>query len=69
MERIVLTAPDISCDHCINAITKAVGSLEGVESVDGSPDTKQVTVVFDAGRVSLEAIKEAMEEEGYPVAG
>lgn len=61
--------PEIfSCDHCINAITKAVTALEGVKSVDGSPDTKQVTVVFDPSKVSQKAIAEAMEAEGYPVA-
>ena len=68
MERLVLTAPDISCDHCINAIGRAVGALEGARMVEGNPDTKQVIVEFDLSKTGLDAIKEAMAEEGYEVA-
>lgn len=68
MERMILTAPDISCEHCINAIGRAVGALDGARMVEGSPETKQVIVEFDGAGVSLETIKAAMEEEGYPVA-
>lgn len=68
MEKLVLTAPDISCEHCINAIGRAVGSLDGAKMIEGNPDTKQVIIEFDAGKASLDQIKEAMEEEGYPVA-
>jgi len=68
MERLVLTAPDISCEHCINAISRAVGSLESASMIEGNENTKQVIVEFDSGETSLDQIKEAMEEEGYPVA-
>lgn len=67
MERLVLTAPDISCEHCINAISRAVGSLDSARMVEGNETTKQVIVEFDAGKTTLDQIKEAMEEEGYPV--
>jgi copper chaperone len=69
METVTLTAPDISCEHCKNAIEKAVGAMPGVSDVDVAIDPKQVTVVFDPSRVSLDQIKETLDEEGYPVAG
>lgn len=66
MPRAVLEAPDISCDHCIMTIEKAVTKL-GAQFVSGDPETKIVTLEYDPDSVSLEAIEAAMEEEGYPV--
>lgn len=67
MERVTLTAPDISCDHCINAIRKAVTALPGVVMVGGDPDTRLVTLEYDPDQTALDDIEAAMEEEGYPV--
>jgi copper ion binding protein len=67
METVTLTAPDISCEHCQRAIEGAVGALPGVSSVAVRIEPKQVTVVYDPRAVTLERIKEVMEEEGYPV--
>jgi copper ion binding protein len=67
MREVVLMAPDISCDHCIMSVRKAVTELAGVEFVDGDPATKQVRLRFDESRVKLEDIERAMEDEGYPV--
>jgi len=68
VEEITLTAPDISCDHCIATIRKAVSKLAGVQFVGGNPQTKQVTIRYDPSVVELTAIEKAMEEEGYPLA-
>ena len=67
MERTTLEAPDISCEHCIMSIEKAVTKLPGVRFVSGDPERKQVIVEYEAGAGTLEAIERAMEEEGYPV--
>jgi copper chaperone len=65
---VTLTAPDISCDHCIAAIRRALSRLAGVQFVDGNPQTKQVTIRYDPSMVELTAIEKVMEEEGYPLA-
>jgi copper chaperone len=67
MTQVTLEAPDISCDHCIMSIEKAVSRLPGVRFVSGDPDGKRVIVEFDPGMANLDAIQAAMEEEGYPV--
>jgi copper chaperone CopZ len=69
VEEVTLTAPDISCDHCIATIRKALSKLAGVEFMGGNPQTKQVTIRYDPLVVTLAAIEKAMEEEGYPLAG
>ncbi len=67
MNRVTLEAPDISCDHCIASIRKAVTKLPSVQFLEGNPDSKQVTLEYDPSAVQMEAVEEAMEEEGYPV--
>ena len=57
--------PDISCDHCVEAITGAVSPLDGVESVDVSIDDKTVTV---AGSFDDAAVRSAIDDAGYDVA-
>jgi copper chaperone len=67
MEKATLEAPDISCGHCVQSIEKAVTKLPGVRFLSGDPEAKQVIVEFDPSAVDLQAIEQAMEEEGYPV--
>jgi copper chaperone len=67
MTKVTLEAPDISCDHCIASIQKAVTTLSGVQFLEGDPGKKQVTLEYDASVAKLEAIESAMAEEGYPV--
>jgi copper chaperone len=67
IERATLTAPDISCSHCVATINKAVGAIDGVRTVSASEQTKQVRVEFDPGKVSLARIEAVMDDEGYPV--
>jgi copper chaperone len=67
MEHVTVTAPDISCDHCVATVKEAVGALPGVSSVEADPESKRVEIDFDSGRVSLTQIAAALEEAGYPV--
>jgi copper chaperone len=67
MTQLTLEAPDISCDHCIQSIEKAVTKLPGVRFISGDPEGKRVVIAFDPAVVEQDAIEAAMEEEGYPV--
>jgi len=60
------TAPDISCEHCANAITGALGAIDGVTAVSVDVDAKRVDVEYDAAATSDQQIDAALEEEGYP---
>jgi copper chaperone len=66
-ERVSLTAPDISCGHCVNTVQTSLGKLDGVSSVLASADTKQIDLEFDPARVTLARIAAVLDEEGYPV--
>jgi len=60
------SVPDISCGHCKTAIEGEVGRVAGVALVEVDIDAKVVTVDGDA---TDEAIRAAIDEAGYEVAG
>ncbi len=57
------TVPDISCGHCVDAITSAVTPLSGVTAVNVDVDTKTVTVTGG----ERDGIVAAIDEAGYDV--
>lgn len=59
--------PDVSCQHCVNAITKEVSALAGVQRVEVSINDKTV-LVDHTDQVSTDAIVAAINEAGYEVA-
>ncbi len=58
------TVSEVSCGHCVTAITKEVSGLKGVKKVDVDLGTKHVRVETD-GQVPTEAIVGAINEAGY----
>ncbi len=69
MKEITFDVPDVSCEHCINAITKETKAV-GVQDVLVDLASKKVYVAFDPTKVSEAQIKEAIQEEaGYDIAG
>jgi copper ion binding protein len=56
--------PGISCQHCVNAITKEVSALSGVEQVQVDLTEKLVTVTH-GDQITTEAIVAAINEAGY----
>ncbi|MFE4707694.1 copper chaperone CopZ [Peribacillus simplex] len=67
MENVTLSVSGMSCGHCVNAVEGNVGKLAGVESVKVHLDSGKVDVAFDKEKVSLEKIKETIDDQGYDV--
>ncbi|CAK6473249.1 copper chaperone CopZ [Peribacillus castrilensis] len=67
MENVTLNVSGMSCGHCVNAVEGNVGKLAGVESVKVHLETGKVDVAFDKEKVSLEKIKETIDDQGYDV--
>lgn len=59
-----LRVEGMSCGHCINAVTRAVQGVDAAARVD--VDLEQQKVRIDSS-ASLDDIKSAVEEAGYPV--
>ena len=69
MTKTVINVEGMACEHCVNAITKAVSALSGVEKVAVDLDAKTVTVDHDPETAPVQKIKDEIEDQGYDVAG
>jgi copper chaperone len=67
MEKVTLKVNGMSCGHCVKAIEGSVGELTGVEYVKVHLDAGNVDVEFIPSEVSLEKIKETIDDQGYDV--
>lgn len=56
--------PEVSCQHCVNAITKEVSALPGVQRVHVNLDDKTVSVEHSE-QVGIDQIVAAINEAGY----
>ena len=60
------SVPGISCGHCKAAIEDQVGKVAGVERVEVDVEAKTVRV---EGAASDQAVRGAVDDAGYEVAG
>ena len=65
MEKQTLNIPNITCGHCVMTIKNELSELEGVKEVDGNPESKQVSVEWDAP-ATIETIKNTLKDINYP---
>lgn len=65
MTTAVLKVTGMSCGHCVQAVTKALQSVEGVSQARVDLKGGTATVEFDATRTDPRALARAVSEEGY----
>ncbi|WP_026569405.1 copper chaperone CopZ [Sediminibacillus sp. JSM 1682029] len=62
-----LNVQGMSCGHCKMAVEGALKNLDGVSAAEVDLEAGKVDVTYDDAKVSYEAMKEAVEEQGYDV--
>lgn len=67
MENVTLNVKGMSCGHCVKAVEGSVGELAGVNSVKVDLDSGTVAVEFNSAEVTLDTIKETIDDQGYDV--
>ena len=67
VNQITLQVQGMSCGHCVNAVESNVGKLDGVELVKVNLETGKVDVSYDEGKVTVDKIKETIDDQGYDV--
>jgi len=65
MKNVTLTVEGMSCNHCVMSIEGALKELGASGKVHLA--SKSVDVVYDEAALTLDVIKEAIEEQGYDV--
>lgn len=67
MESVTLNVQGMSCEHCVKAVEGNVGALKGVTSVKVNLKANTVDIEFNNKEVSLDKIKETIDDQGYDV--
>ncbi|CAM4438448.1 copper ion binding protein [Paenibacillus tarimensis] len=60
-----LSVQGMSCQHCVNSIENALKEIGAEGKVNLSSGT--VEVAYDESKLSLDQIKETIEEQGYDI--
>ena len=68
MSTATYTVTGMTCGHCVSAVTEEVSQVPGVEAVDVDLASGSLTVTSGAP-VDESAVRSAVEEAGYEVAG
>ncbi len=67
VQDVVLSVPDVSCEHCVKTVNGALGNLPGVEHVSTDIPTKTVHLRYDEHQLSMKKIEEVLDDAGYTV--
>jgi len=67
VQDVVLSVPDVSCEHCVKTINTSLGKISGIENVITDIPTKTVHVRYNPDLVSMREIENTLDEEGYTI--
>lgn len=62
-----LEVQGMTCGHCKASVEGALKKLDGVSTAEVHLETGKVDVTFDESKVTVDALKEAVEDQGYDV--
>jgi copper chaperone len=65
MQSVILKVQGMSCGHCVSSVEGAVRKLGATAKVDLNGGL--VTVEYDDNKLTLDAIKATIEDQGYDV--
>jgi Cu+-exporting ATPase len=68
-KRVTIPVYGMTCNHCVNAVTKALQKLQGVNSVKVSLENSRAEVVYEEGSTNIEQMRQVIIEEGYSTDG
>ncbi|WP_202077601.1 copper chaperone CopZ [Caldalkalibacillus salinus] len=62
-----LNVQGMTCGHCKMSVEGALKELDGVSLAEVNLEAGNVDVTFDESKVNVDAMKEAIEEQGFDV--
>jgi copper chaperone len=65
MAEDIIKIKGMSCQHCVMAVKKALGTLDGISQTD--VDIGSAAVTYDELKVKKNDIESAIEKAGYEV--
>ncbi|GLO65070.1 copper chaperone CopZ [Oceanobacillus kimchii] len=67
MEQKTLDVQGMTCGHCKMSVEGALNELDGVSAAEVNLKSGKVDVTFDESKVNVDAMREAVEDQGYDV--
>jgi len=67
--RKTVKVTEMTCEHCVRRVKKALESLPEIENVDVSLEKETASFDWTGESFAIERIKEVLEEAGYTVTG
>ncbi len=64
-QRATLRIPALHCGGCATTVTRSLEALPGVAVTETDPESKQVQLQFDDSTISLDEIREALDQVGF----
>ncbi len=68
MESTLLKVGGMSCQGCVKSVTKVLLDLPGVDQAEVSLERGEASVDYDAGKVSRDALRRAIDDAGFEAA-
>jgi copper chaperone len=65
MEKIILKVNGMSCGHCVGKVERALKDLPGVELAKVDLKKGNAKVKYDASKVTIDDLNDAVREAGY----
>ncbi|MDF0606740.1 copper ion binding protein [Neisseriaceae bacterium TC5R-5] len=65
MTELILQVEGMSCQACVNSVSKVLGTMAGVSEVEVQLAAKQARVLYDAAVVSPEELAAAVTDAGF----
>lgn len=66
--KTILNVKGMSCQHCVEVVSKTVSAIEGVSAVEVDLKNEKVSVEH-SDTVSFDLLRNEIEDQGYDVAG
>ena len=61
-----LIIPEISCQHCVDTIKKALSEIENINLLEVDIDTKTVSIDY-SNELDIDQIQNLLLDQGYTV--
>ncbi len=68
-QEATLTIPALHCGSCAKTVTRVLEALPSVEVTQTNAEAKRVDVKFDESAISLDQVREALDEVGFSPGG
>ncbi|WCK52974.1 heavy metal-associated domain-containing protein [Aneurinibacillus sp. Ricciae_BoGa-3] len=65
MSTATIKVKGMTCQACVNSVTKSLQGVEGVQKADVDLAKHQATVTYDEGKTSPSDLKKAVEDAGF----